>query len=48
MSHEALSNVMFWVGAMFALTPLLVVGTIFGSIWFLRKRRKTPGTQTRT
>jgi hypothetical protein len=47
MSHDALSNVMFWVGAMFALTPLLVVATVVGSTWYFRKRRKSPGTQPR-
>jgi uncharacterized membrane protein len=41
MDEETMSAVMFWVGAMFAVTPILVVATIVGTTWYLRRRRKS-------
>ncbi len=38
--NDALSTSMFWVGAMFAFTPLLVCGTVVGIWWHLRRRER--------
>jgi hypothetical protein len=29
---------MFWVGALFAFTPIVVGGTVLGIWWWMRKR----------
>lgn len=42
MSEDRMSLVMFWVGALFALTPVIVVATVIGTSWYLRKKRKAP------
>jgi hypothetical protein len=41
MNHDAMSSVMFWVGALFVFTPILVVATVVGTTWYLRKKRKS-------
>ena len=40
MEHQALHNVMFWVGAMFVFTPLLVVASVIVTTRCLRKKRE--------
>jgi heme/copper-type cytochrome/quinol oxidase subunit 2 len=40
MNDDALSNVMFWVGLMFALTPLLVIALVVFTTRRLRRRRR--------
>ena len=42
---DVLSRVMFWVGAMFVFTPLLVVAVIVLSVRHGRKKRQAAGTQ---
>lgn len=32
---------MFWVGALFVFTPILVVVTVIGTTWYLRKKRES-------
>jgi hypothetical protein len=41
MSQESMSMVMFWVGGMFALMPILIVSMIIGTTWYLRRKKKT-------
>jgi len=43
MNQDTLSLTMFWVGAMFAFTPMLVVGVVIGTTWYLRRKRRTNG-----
>lgn len=38
MDMDAVSGAMFWVGAMFVLTPMLFAGVILGIWWYTRKR----------
>ncbi len=38
MSADALSTSMFWVGAMFVLTPLLCGGVVIGVWWYQRRK----------
>jgi hypothetical protein len=35
---------MFWVGALFAFTPVIVGGTVIGIWWWKRKREAREGT----
>lgn len=44
MTHDALSNVMFWVGLMFVLTPLAVVAAIILTTRHLRRKRDKTAT----
>lgn len=44
MNHDALSNVMFWVGAMFVVTPLLVVAIVILTTRHLRRKRQQSET----
>jgi hypothetical protein len=43
MSEDSLSLTMFWVGVLFAFTPILVVAVVIGTTWYLRKKRRTGG-----
>ncbi len=43
MSEETLSLTMFWVGVLFAFTPIVVAAVVIGTTWYLRKKRKTGG-----
>jgi len=36
--NPALDTSMFWVGAMFAFTPIIVGGTVIGIWWWMKKR----------
>lgn len=36
--NHALDTSMFWVGAMFAFTPIIVGGAVIGIWWWMRKR----------
>ena len=36
--NHALDTSMFWVGALFAFTPVIVGGTVIGIWWWMRKR----------
>ncbi|MDH3496781.1 MAG: hypothetical protein OER21_08470 [Gemmatimonadota bacterium] len=36
--NDALSTSMFWVGALFAFTPIVVGGIVIGVWWLTRKR----------
>jgi len=40
MNDDALSNVMFWVGLMFALTPLLIIAMVVLATRRLRRKRE--------
>ena len=35
---------MFWVGALFAFTPIIVGATVIGIWWWMRKREARDGT----
>ena len=46
MVHDRLDAAMFWVGAMFAFTPILVAIGVGCVIWWQRRKRQAePGTQ---
>ena len=46
MIHEdVMSKLMFWVGAMFVFTPLLVVAVVVLSVRHGRRKRQAAGTQ---
>jgi hypothetical protein len=40
--HEALDFGMFWTGAMFAFTPIIIATIVFTVWWVNRKRRQRP------
>lgn len=48
MSHDALSSVMFWVGAMFVFTPILVVAIVLATSWHLKRKRKSPAAPSQS
>ncbi len=39
MGHDRLESAMFWVGAMLAFMPVLVLVGVFGFVWWHRRRR---------
>lgn len=39
MNHDALHSAMFWVGAMFAFTPIVVGGGVVLVIRWMRRRK---------
>jgi len=41
--NEALDTSMFWVGALFAFTPVVVGGLVIAVWWFTRKRGAASG-----
>ena len=42
MSHDdVLSLSMFWVGAMFVFTPVIIAGVVIAVIWWGRRRKRT-------
>jgi len=42
-NHDVADKMMFWVGAMFAFTPIVVVGTVIATTVYLRKKRAKAG-----
>lgn len=48
MSEETMSLAMFWVGALFAFTPILVVAVVIGTTWHIRKKRKAAEARSRS
>jgi hypothetical protein len=38
-AHDRLDRTMFWTGALFALTPVVVVLTVLGVVLYQRRRR---------
>lgn len=40
MNHEALHTSMFWVGAMFAFTPIIVGGGVILVLRWIRRRER--------
>jgi len=38
--NEGLSTSMFWVGAMFAFTPVVLIGIVMAVWWNWRKRKQ--------
>lgn len=38
---DAVSSAMFWVGALFVLTPIVCAGTVLSVWWHLRKKTRT-------
>ena len=40
MNHEALHDAMFWVGALFAFTPIVVGGGVVLAIRWMRRRER--------
>lgn len=44
MNHEVLHNMMFWVGGMFALMPIVVAASVIGTTIYLRKKRAKAGS----
>jgi uncharacterized membrane protein len=47
MNQDTLSLTMFWVGALFAFTPMLVVGVVIGTTWYLRRKRRASDVPSR-
>ncbi len=46
MNHDAMMDAMFWVGALFVFTPVLLAGIVFGAIYYgRRKARSEPGEE---
>jgi hypothetical protein len=43
MSEETLSLSMFWVGVLFAFTPILVVAIVIATTWHIRKKQRKQG-----
>jgi hypothetical protein len=43
--NDALSTSMFWVGAMFAFTPIVVAGTVIAVVWWKHRRNAVPSNQ---
>ncbi len=39
MNHDAADLAMFWVGALFAFTPLVFFGVVIGVWWYQQKRK---------
>jgi hypothetical protein len=39
MNHDAADLAMFWVGALFAFTPLVFFGVVIGVWWYQQKKR---------
>ena len=35
---DAVSSAMFWVGALFVLTPMVCAGVVIGVWWYQRKK----------
>jgi hypothetical protein len=42
-AHDRLDAAMFWVGAMFAFTPILVAIGVGSVIWWQRRKRSEAG-----
>lgn len=41
MNHDDVVGMsMFWVGALFALTPFLVVGVVVATVWWGRRKQR--------
>ena len=40
MNNESLSNLMFWVGAMFVFTPIAIVAVVILTMRHLRKKQE--------
>ena len=43
MNHDAMSDAMLWVGALFVFTPIILTAIVIGAIWLQRRRRVPPG-----
>ena len=43
MVHDRLDAAMFWVGAMFAFTPILVAIGVGSVIWWQRRKKQVEG-----
>lgn len=43
--NDALSTSMFWVGAMFAFTPVILTGSVLTIWWFWRRRKQNEEEQ---
>lgn len=46
--NHALDTSMFWVGALFAFTPIVVGGTVIAIWWWKRKRESDGNAERRT
>ena len=46
MNHDAMGAAMFWVGALFVFTPIVLTGIVIGAIWLQRRRRGPAGPET--
>ena len=44
--HDRLDTAMFWVGAMFAFTPILVALGVGSVIWWQRRKKQEEGGST--
>lgn len=40
--HGRLDAAMFWVGALFVFTPIIIGSSVLGYIWWSRRKRTTP------
>ena len=46
MNQDMMSLTMFWTGALFVFTPILVVSVVVGTTWYIRRKRKKGETPT--
>lgn len=37
--HDMLDASMFWVGLLMVLTPLVLIGSVLGYLWWTKRRR---------
>lgn len=43
LQHDSLDQTMFWTGAMFALTPVILAGIVLAVWWRSRRRQQAEG-----
>lgn len=41
--HSKLDDAMFWVGALFAFTPIVVGLSVAGYVWWSRRKKRDEG-----
>ena len=46
MNHEVMSDAMFWVGALFVFTPIVLTAIVIGAIWLQRRHDRRSGADS--
>jgi hypothetical protein len=44
--HDRMHDTMFWVGALFALTPIVIGLVVAGVLWHQRRKHRPPSPPT--